>query len=769
MDSHLPKQAKNSTTATTSASDSGFSEHTQDVHDSGSNFSQEKTLSFNEHSSSHINPRLNNDPLLDCLLLLSQLFHQPTTPEVILSGLAIHEQGLTAELFERAAKRAQLTAKHSTRRLQDIANLSLPAVLLLNNQQACILTQVNEDEAIILQPESGGGKKTILISELNNHYSGHCFFVEKLYRFDQRSNETIKEKPRHWFWDTVVKAWPIYSEVLVASFFINLFALAPPLFIMNVYDRVVPNHSITTLWVLASGVFIVFCFDFIMKTLRSYFVDAASKKIDINLSSQIFEQILAMKMSTRPHSVGALSNMVHAFELFRDFITSATMTTVIDLPFVLLFIFFIASIGGPLAWVPIIIAPTVIIVDWLLQAPLNRLVKESYKHAAEKQATLYESINGIEAIKGMGAESTLQQRWERIINRCAKQNVKLRFLSNIVLNFSTFMQYLANISTVILGVYLITNGQLTMGGLIACTILTGRALAPMTQIANLLTRYHQSKTALESLHQVMLATTDRNPTKQYLSRPQLTANIRFKEVSFTYPQQSNPALRNINLDIQQGEHIAIIGRIGSGKTTIEKLLLNLYQADQGIISIDNTEINQLDPTQLRHQIAYVPQEIELFYGSIRDNIVMGAPYIDDAAISTAVELSTVSQFLAQHPDGLDRNVGERGQYISGGQRQCIAIARALLLQPNIIIMDEPTNAMDDKTELMVKNNLKQFAQGKTMILVTHHASLLSLVNRIIVMDQGRIVADGSKEQILTMLKQPRTQVTTEHKHEQNKT
>ena len=727
--------------------------------------STKKTEEFDKMTT---DPRIRHDPLLTCILLLSKFFHQPCTIDVILSGLPIAEEGLTLDLFERAAKRAELSAKRTSRKLIDIPNLSLPAVALLKDNQACIITHIKSGRATIIQPESNGGKKTVSLEELNESYTGECFFVETLYRFDQRAEETIPEKPKHWFWDTIKKAWPIYSEVWVASFFINLFALALPLFIMNVYDRVVPNHSTATLWVLASGVFIVFCFDFAMKTLRAYFIDAASKRVDVNLSSQIFEQVLAIKMSVRPRSVGAMANMVHAFELFRDFITSATITALIDLPFVFMFIFFIATIGGPVAWIPAMVAPLVILVGWLLQSPLNRLVKESYKHAAEKQATLYESINGIETIKGIAAESTLQHRWEHIIKRAAKLGVKLRFLTNIVINFSTLAQYMASVGVVIFGVYLIVEGNLTTGGLIACTILTSRALSPMAQVASLLTRYHQSITALESLNQVMEAPCDRTATKHYLSRPHLRGDIQFKDVYFTYPNQNTPTLRNINFKVKRGERVAIIGRIGSGKTTLEKLLLSLYQPDQGIITIDHTEINQLDPTELRKQIGYVPQEIELFYGSIRDNIVLGSPFIADDAIVKAANISMVSDFLDQHPDGFDRNIGERGQCISGGQRQCIAIARALLLDPNIIIMDEPTNAMDDKTELIIKNHLNSYLQDKTLILVTHRASLLSLVSRIIVMDCGRIVADGTKEQILTMLKHSKLQPTAERTHEQPK-
>ena len=710
---------------------------------------------------SNRDPRTRDDPLLNCLLLLAKYFHQPASMDVLLSGLPVTENGITPELFERAAKRAQISANRVKRSLKDIPNLSLPAVLLLENRQACILTHIHQQQAIIIQPESDGGKKTVSLNELECSYTGECFFVETAYRFDQRANETVQEKPKHWFWDTLLKAWPIYSEVLLASFFINLFALALPLFIMNVYDRVVPNHSITTLWVLASGITIVFCFDFIMKMLRAYFIDTASKRIDVQLSAQIFEQVLAMKMAVRPRSVGALANTIQAFEMFRDFITSATITTVIDLPFVIMFIFFIATIGGPLAWIPLLVAPAVIFVGWLLQTPLTSLVKQTYKHATEKQAMLYESINGIETIKGISAESTLQQRWERIIGRTAKLNVKLRFLSNIVINFSTFCQYLASIGVVIFGVYLIVEGDLTTGGLIACTILTGRALAPMAQVASLLTRYHQSVTALESLNKIMEAPTERTKEKQYLARPNLQGNFEFKDVHFSYPSQKTPTLRNIHLKIKAGEKVAIIGRIGSGKTTLEKLIVGLYQADQGTLTVDETEINQIDPSEIRRQIAYVPQEIELFYGTIRENITLGAPFIEDAAIQQAAQISTVTEFINQHPEGYDRNVGEHGQCLSGGQKQCIALARALLLNPNILVMDEPTNAMDDKTELMIKNNLKQHLLNKTLILVTHRASLLSLVDRLIVMDQGRIIADGTKEQILTTLKNSKLQTVGE--------
>lgn len=694
-----------------------------------------------------------HDPLLGCLVILTRIEHNPFSPETLIAGLPLLNNKLTPELFVRAASRANLSSQIVQRDLADISNLVLPCVLLLDNRQACVLNSINQKKktAKIIQPESKEGEIDISLKELAHEYSGYAIYTRPTYKFDQRTDEGFKERPKSWFWGVIAKTWPLYSEVLVASFFINLFAIASSLFVMNVYDRVVPNNAIDTLWVLAIGVLTVFCFDFMMKMLRGYFIDIAGKKSDVILTSNIFEQMLGVKMEARPESVGNFANNMQQFDSFREFFTSTTISALIDLPFVFFFIAIIYSIGGPVAIVPLLAVPLVIGVGILMQVPLNRYVKESYRYAGQKHAMLIESLSAAETIKSLSAESPLQKKWEHVVGMAAKLGTKVRGLSLGVINFSAFIQQISGVVVVIVGVYLIANGDMTMGALIACTILTGRALAPLAQVAGLLTRYHQSVAALESLDNVMKMPTDRLRGKTPLHRPVLQGDIEFKDVTFLYPRQTVPALDQINFKISAGEKVGIIGRIGSGKTTIEKLILNLYQATEGKVLVDGTEITQLDPANLRKNIAYVPQDVTLFYGTVKDNIVFGAPYADDQSILRAAKIAGVTEFVSRHPQGFDLNVGERGERLSGGQRQAVAVARSLILDPPILVFDEPTNMMDNRTEELFKNQLQTYSKDKTLILVTHKGSMLSLVDRLILMDGAKIIADGPRDLVLKAL------------------
>ncbi len=701
-----------------------------------------------------------DDPLLLALLAICELYNCPQSVDFLISGLPIDNSKLSPELFIRAAERAGLSASLIKRPLDQITNLVLPAILILNNQQTCILTKKEKHQFHVILPESHMGKKTINSEELQKNYSGYTFFVQPQFQFDDSLVLEQAATPKHWFWDVIFQSWPIYSEVFIASFLINLFALASPLFIMNVYDRVVPNHAIETLWVLAAGVFIVFSFDLLMKILRGYFIDAAGKQADIILSSTIFEKILGIRLAVKPASTGAFANNLHEFESFRDFLTSATLATLVDLPFLILFLSIIWLIGGSLVTIPIAAIPLALTTGIVIQKPLKNTIQKLFNLSAAKSATLIEALGNMEPIKSVNAEGQLQKQWEDTIGEIGKLGMKSRFLASIAIHVSVFFQQIASISVVIFGVYKIANGELTTGGLIACTILTGRSLAPMSQIASLLTRYHQAKASLNSLNELMNLPSEKNDKKPF-TRPDLIGNIEFKNVSFSYPDQPLKALDQVSFKIKAGEKIAILGRIGSGKSTIEKLILALYEPQQGSILIDGTEIKQIYPTTLRRQIGYVPQDISLMRGTIYDNIVFGAKHADEHKVATASEISGVKDFTAQNPLGLNLQVGERGAALSGGQKQSIAIARALLHHPPVYILDEPTNAMDSRSEETFKQRFSRHLQtNQTLILITHRASLLTLVDRIIVLESGKIVADGAKQQVLDALKHGRITAST---------
>ncbi|OQX31587.1 MAG: type I secretion system permease/ATPase [Candidatus Sedimenticola endophacoides] len=696
-----------------------------------------------------------DDPLLDCLVVLAQHHGRPLSHEALRAGLPLTDEGLTPELFVRAAERHGFSARILKRKLTRIDNLLLPAVLILSGKKACILLEIDrkEDRLRIVETETGTGEHWVDRAELEQRYLGYAIFVRSQYRFDQRTPDVFKVKTSNWFWGTLGKSWRIYRDVLLASFLVNLFALASPLFVMNVYDRVVPNNAFETLWVLSIGVAIVFGFDLLMRALRGYFIDLAGKKAEILLSAEIFERVLGLKMSHKPASAGAFASNLREFDSVREFITSATITTLIDLPFAALFLLVIWFIGGPIALVPGIGIPIVLLYSLFIQPALKRSIENTFRMSAQRNATLIESLIGLEAVKTLGAEGQMQQKWENSVAHISKWAIRSRLISSSAMHVAIAVQHFVTVGIVVYGVYLVSDGLLSLGGLIACVILSGRALTPMGQVASLASRYNQAKAALQALGGVMALPQERPPESQFVNRPILRGGIEFKNVSFTYPGQNTPALNNVSFRIRPNEKVAIIGRIGSGKSTIEKLIIGLHEPDAGSVLIDGVDIRQIDPADLRRNIGYAPQDTTLFFGTVRENLTVGAPHVDDATVLTAAARTGVTEFVDSHPSGFDMEVGERGTNLSGGQRQAIALGRALLLDPPVLLLDEPTNSMDNSTEELIKRRLgEDVLRGKTLLLVTHRASLSALVDRIIVMDSGRIIADGPKATVMEALK-----------------
>ena len=693
-----------------------------------------------------------DDPLLSCLVTLSQLLERPTSGEALKAGLPLDQGRLTPDLAVRAAERAGLSARIVRRPLARISALTLPCILLLEGRGACVLLELlSGGRAHVVVPETGRGALELPLAELAERYTGYALFARPEMRFDRRAEQVETASSRSWFWGTLAQAWPIYAEVVAAAVLINVFALASPLFIMNVYDRVVPNNALETLWVLAIGALTVFLFDFVLRVLRGYFVDSAGKMADIKLAGRIFEQVLGIRMAARPASAGAFANNLREFESLRDFFTSASLVTLVDLPFVLFFIVIVGWIGGPLALVPAVAVPLVIGLGLMLQVPLNRVVRRTFKETAQKHGVLVESINGLETIKSIGAEGRMQRNWEQFVSSTARSGLRARFISALGVNFSALAQNLVTVGVVVFGVYRIGEGLLTVGALVACTIITGRAMAPLAQVAGLLTRYHQARASYDALNHVMALPVERPRESRFLHRPELRGEVEFKNVSFSYPGPKLPALESVSFVIKPGERVGLIGRIGSGKTTIEKLVLGLYEPDKGAVLVDGTDLRQLDPADLRRNIGCVLQDVFLFHGTVRDNITLGAPFADDRAVLRAAQIAGVEDFVARHPLGFDLIVGERGESLSGGQRQAVAVARALLLDPPILVLDEPTSAMDNGAENRLKQRLGEILAGKTLFLVTHRASVLSLVERLIVLDAGRVVADGPKDDVLKAL------------------
>ena len=700
---------------------------------------------------------LHHDPLLDCLVELTRIHGRASTRAALSAGLPIAKLGLTPSLFARAASRAGFSSKVVRRGLDKIDSALMPVILLLNDNEACLLLgwDAGGESANLLFPETGQGSVSLSRAQLADRYVGIAIFARPHFRFDQRTPELEQMAERHWFWGAMMEQWPVYRDTLAAALLINLFALAVPLFTMNVYDRVVPNFGVDTLWMLAAGVLLVLGLDYILRLLRSHFVDLASARIDVKLSTLIMERVLGMRLSDRPASVGSFAATLRSFESIRDFIASATVTALIDLPFALLFMLVILWISWPLVFFPILGALGLVIYSYVVQHRMQELSETTFRAAALRNATLVESLTALETIKAQGAEGQIQQKWEKTAAFLARVTSQLRLLSASAVNGTATLLQLVNLVTVIAGVYLIHEKMLTMGGLIASTMLMSRAMAPLAQIVALLMQYHNARLALTSLDQTMARPTERSGETAFVHRPEIRGDIEFRDVTFAYAEQGDPALQHVSFRIEPGEHVVVIGRIGSGKTTLQKLMLGLYAPSAGAVLVDGVDLRQLDPADLRRNIGYVEQEAMLFFGTLRENITMGAPYADDRTVIEAAEVAGLAEFVNRHPAGFDMVIGERGGSISGGQRQGVAIARALLLDPPILLLDEPTSSMDFTSEAQLKERLAKYAQHKTMVIVTHRTSLLDLAERIIVIDGGRVVADGPKNQVVEALQSGR--------------
>lgn len=709
--------------------------------------------------------------LVECLRLLAGHHGRRTSENALTAGLPIPPTGITPALFERAAKRADLNARLVERSLDALAIApTLPCILVLDHKQACILWEVrypkdarptkkeghnitlHPDTILVVQfPETPDERKPMKLSALKKIFTGYAFYIQPVARMDERAGPATIDTAQDWFWGTFKQHWTIYREVVLATVMINVFALAGTLFIMNVYDRVIPNAAFETLWVLSIGATVVYCFDFVMKNMRSYFLDIAGRKADVKISAKLFEQLLGMTLSSRPASAGVMASHMREFETIRDFFTSATMTALVDLPFSLFFIIIILVIAGPLAIIPLVAIPIVMFCGWILQKPMQRITKESMQESALKNALLFETITGLETIKTQAAEGHVQRRWEELTEKGSRTTVRSKRIAAFALNFSMFIQQITTVAMVIVGVYMISDAQMTQGALVGSVMLVGRALGPLSQVAGLLTRFNQSWQSLRHLEDLMRRPVERPAGKHFISKARPSGKIEFRDTTFKYQGQSYPALKGLNISIEAGEHIGIIGAVGSGKTTLSRLLVNLYQPDTGAILLDGTDVRQIDPGDLRRSIGSVQQSPNLFYGSVRENITMGHENAPEQAVLRAAELAGVMEFLHDSEKGLDTQVGERGEALSGGQRQAVAIARSLLYDPPILLLDEPTASLDPTSELRLRERLKMLSQGKTTIVITHKGAMLELVDKLILMDRGQVIAFGPRDEIIRRL------------------
>ncbi|MDY0259787.1 MAG: type I secretion system permease/ATPase [Desulfovibrio sp.] len=702
--------------------------------------------------------------LLRSLAVLLRLRGKVVSPQFLMAGLTGNK--VTPQACLRAARKAGLSGRIVFRpELDEIPSLVLPCILLLTHDRSCVMTSIRDGKAEVIFPETSEAAQTVQLEDLKQEYSGYTLFAAVEAAPDDRAERLSIAHGKRWFWDVLRYYAPIYRHVALASVVINLIAVGSPLFVMNVYDRVVPNNAIETLWVLAIGIIIIYMFNFLLSSLRTHFVDVAGRNADIVLSSSLVEKVLSMRMDAKPESTGALVNNLREFEQLREFFSSSSLLACIDLPFLVIFLLLTGFIGGPLVFLPIAAMPLMLGLGLLLQQRSRRSAEASYKQNMQKNALLVEIVGGLETLKSCMAESRMQKLWESVVGLSAQSNSEARKYNNLAVTVSMLITQLVTVAMIVWGVYRISEGLMTMGALIGCNILVGRTMAPLLQMASLLTRLQNSHVTLKALDMLMLLPSENQVEKTCMDFGMLRPSFTMESVSFAYPHQERLALERVSLRIEPGERVGIIGPMGSGKSTLSKLLIGLYQPKEGAVKFGDVDIRQIPSTDLRGRIGVLPQDVVLFYGSIRDNIALGDPTINDHLILRAAALAGVTDFLRNNPAGFAAQVGEQGRALSGGQRQAVALARALVRDPEVLLLDEPTSNMDTDSELMLQKRLFSVMQDRTVVLVTHRLSMLRIVERLIVMENGQIKMDGPRDAVLQSLRDRSKQNVAAARHE----
>lgn len=699
------------------------------------------------------------DTLLACTMLLCEYYDVGRSAEALCAGLPKGRLLESGQALTALAS-AGLTGGLVRRRAQELSPHLMPLILLRRDRGAAILTgrRLDEERKLVFQvvmPEVSNEIIDISAEELDGWYAGHAILVKPQAKIDTRAGEETERHAGHWLFATLWRYRRYYYSAALGALLINVLGLASIFFTMNVYDRVVPNQAYITLWSLAIGVAFAMMFEALAKYVRAHLLDVAGKKADLVMGAMLFRQALAIQMEHKPASSGSFANQLREFESVRDFATSATLSAISDLPFVLLFVGVIFMIGGPLGFVPLLLIPLIILISVAIQWPLARTMRENLRESSLKQGVLIESVEGLETLKSVGGEGYMQRRWEAFSAASASTSMKSRLLSSMAMNLMTFLQALQTVVLVVAGVYLIGDGTLTQGALIGTVMLAGRAVAPLNQVAGLAVRFQQAKAALQSLNRLMGMPVDRDPSRDYLAKPPLNGQLTLKDICFAYPappMKPNPqVLKDINVEIKAGERVAILGRIGSGKSTLLRMMARLYLPVSGQMLTDGLDVAQIDPADWRKAVGYVGQEARLFYGSLRENIMIGRPDAPAEDFLRVLRLTGLDAVASKHPQGINLPIGEMGEGLSGGQRQLVALARCLLVNPQLILLDEPTSAMDTQTEALFMQHLARATEGHTVVIVTHRPSLLTMVERILVVDEGKIVADGPKRKIMAAL------------------
>ncbi len=689
------------------------------------------------------------DPIELCILWVLENFEKPMSAASLRARVARMPGPWTFDEALEALESLGLRCEEKKLSLEAVLSLDKPTILRTEQGFAAAILPRNEEHPMLMYaPDQNERPFELTPRMLASLYTGSLVVLEAPMKLSEGDSKTHPGRYGHWFFGPLFAAKHIYLQVALAALLTNVFALATSGFSMIVYDRVMPNGAMETLVALLIGVFIIFISDFVIRSLRAYFLDVAGAQADMVIADTLFEQVIDMELSSRKGPIGSVANSLREFETLREFMTSATLTTLIDIPFAVLFLFVIWSIGGPLVIVPLMAIPLVVGTSLLIQPRMKQLTQTSYEDGQTKHSVAIETLQGIETIKAIGAGSIMRRRWQDVIAHQSAIGLKTRMLAQFAGNMSNFSNQLVWVGTVTMGVYLTQNGMIGSGAIVACSMLSGRSIAPLAQLSQLLTRINQSIASYKSLSSLMQQPRDHKPNSAYMSRDNWQGSIEFRNVSFNYPEQTEHGLQNISFKIEPGARVALVGKVGSGKSTLAKLMLGLYQPDEGSILIDGVDIRQIDLADLRRNVGTVMQDVWLITGTVKQNIAIGGANPSDQDILEASQLAGVHDFISQHPQGYGLRLKERGEGLSGGQKQAITIARALVSKPPIVLMDEPTSAMDLPGEKALIERLKAQLINQTIVVITHRASIIELIDHVLVLDQGRLVAQGPKSDFL---------------------
>ena len=700
-----------------------------------------------------------SDVLLACLQRVGQWHGTEINREAVLNGLPLKDGGhLTPELLLRAANRAGFSAHLSQRKLKDIPKAVLPAILLLKGERAGVLMPPGSDGSLEFCCYGGGAQTGAAGATLKKDYLGYVVLLQPRQGSDHidehRPDLDTPAKRARWFWRTMWQFRGDCLRLLPASFLVNFLALAMPFFTMLVYDRVVPNNAVETLYVLAFGIAVVFGFEYLLRLLRSSMLERSGRELDMVLGSELYEQILSMEMRARPASAGTLAARAKAYESLREFFISAAVLALTDVPFALLMIGVVFYIGTLLGWIVVAAVVLILLVEWLVQAPLRRSVAASSEAGMERQAFVSETINGLESIKASNAEGGLQHRFDAMITRSAEKDVRSHWYSMLGSSTTKTLMNFASVAVVVGSVFLIQEGAMTMGGMFACTMMASRIMMPLAMVSGLMARLQQTMHALKGLNALMALPRETGDGRKFIQHKPTRLDYRLSNVSVSYPGQTVPALKDVSLTIRQGERIALLGWMGSGKSTLLRVLAKLYDISAGEILLDGTDLAQYHPAVVRGEVGYLPQGGAVLCGTLRENVTLGTPGATDEEIMQALRMAGLGDYVARNPNGLYAQVGEQGSMLSGGQRQALVLARVLLRRPKMLLLDEPTASLDLRAEEQFISCLKAYLAAdpqRSLIVATHRTNIVGLVSRVIVLHEGKVHRDGPAGDVLQKL------------------